>query len=118
MSFKVKDKETTTHKMESPCGNMYVTFSSEKDNNYYNIQHGKSGGCTGAFLSVISQLMKLCSRYKVPKEEIIKVFSGISCDKPFRMFFNGNKKPNLILSCVDGVGHILRNFLKKEIGDK
>ena len=64
---------------------------------------------------MISGLVKLCSKYQVPIKEVSAVFSGTSCQKPFRQGSNNGKKSTLMNSCLDAFGHILRKIpLEKE----
>lgn len=106
-----RSRKTTTNKLETSCGNIYVvspdTIINKTDYSLL-VYHGKSGDCTPAFFTVISELVKLCSKYNVPITEVSRIFSGTSCQKPFRQNLDGGKKTTLLNSCLDAIGHILR----------
>lgn len=96
-----------TQKVETGCGNMYVTINSdEKGACEIFTQMGKVGGCASAQLEAIARLTSLCLRSNVKVSSIAKQLQGIRCPSP--MWSNGN----MVTSCADSVSKSLEKFLQ------
>lgn len=96
-----------TQKIETGCGNMYITINSdEKGACEVFTQIGKVGGCASAQLEAIARLTSLCLRSNVKLSSIIRQLSGIRCPSPMW------SKGEMITSCSDGVAKSLKTFLE------
>jgi len=96
-----------TQKIETGCGNMYITINSdEKGACEVFTQIGKVGGCASAQLEAIARLTSLCLRSNVKLSSIIKQLSGIRCPSPMW------SKGEMITSCGDGVAKSLKTYLE------
>ncbi|MDO9576660.1 MAG: vitamin B12-dependent ribonucleotide reductase [Candidatus Cloacimonadales bacterium] len=96
-----------TQKLETGCGNMYVTINSdEKGACEIFTQMGKVGGCASAQLEAIARLTSLCLRSNVKVSSIARQLKGIRCPSP--MWNNGT----MITSCADSVAKSLEKFLQ------
>ncbi|KQC11645.1 MAG: ribonucleotide-diphosphate reductase subunit alpha [Candidatus Cloacimonas sp. SDB] len=97
----------TTQKIETGCGNMYITINSDKNGACEVFtQIGKVGGCASAQLEAIARLTSLCLRSNVKLSSIIKQLSGIRCPSPMW------SKGEMITSCADGVAKSLKTFME------
>lgn len=96
-----------TQKVETGCGNMYVTINSdEKGACEIFTQMGKVGGCASAQLEAIARLTSLCLRSNVKVSSIMRQLKGIRCPSP--MWNNGS----MVTSCADSVARSLEKFLQ------
>ncbi|MFC1888076.1 vitamin B12-dependent ribonucleotide reductase, partial [Candidatus Cloacimonadota bacterium] len=96
-----------TQKVETGCGNMYITINSdEKGACEVFTQIGKVGGCASAQLEAIARLTSLCLRSNVKLSSIVRQLSGIRCPSPMW------SKGEMITSCADGVAKSLKTFLE------
>lgn len=99
----------TTQKIETGCGNMYVTINSDENGACELFtQMGKVGGCASAQLEAIARLTSLCLRSNVKVSSISRQLKGIRCPSP--MWGNGE----MVTSCADSVAKALEKFLLLE----
>ena len=68
---------------------------------------GKSGGCIASHTEAISRLISLALRSGVEVEAILHQIKGIRCPSP--SWYNGGS----VLSCADGIGLALEEYLKE-----
>jgi ribonucleoside-diphosphate reductase alpha chain len=96
-----------TQKVETGCGNMYITINSD-DKGACEVftQIGKVGGCASAQLEAIARLTSLCLRSNVKLSSIVRQLSGIRCPSPMW------SKGEMVTSCADGVAKSLKTFLE------
>jgi ribonucleoside-diphosphate reductase alpha chain len=100
-----------TQKIETGCGNMYITINSdEKGACEVFTQIGKVGGCASAQLEAIARLTSLCLRSNVKLSSIVRQLSGIRCPSPMW------SKGEMITSCSDGVAKSLKTYLEVSKG--
>jgi len=96
-----------TIKVQTGCGNLYVTVSENDDVPFeVFITLGKSGGCKQAMQEAVGRLLSWGLRSGASLEEAAEQLSGLSCPMPFA---NKNK------SCIDAVGkQLLAHCTPKE----
>ncbi len=92
-----------TMKMETGCGDLYVTIN--KDNNglpfeIFN-QMGKAGGCASSQSEAIGRMVSLALRSNIDPTKVINQLKGICCHQP-RGFGEGR-----VTSCADAVAQAL-----------
>ena len=92
-----------TMKMETGCGDLYVTIN--KDNNglpfeIFN-QMGKAGGCASSQSEAIGRMVSLALRSNIDPKKVINQLKGICCHLP-RGFGEGR-----VTSCADAVAQAL-----------
>jgi len=93
-----------TVKVETGCGNLYITLNSDKDKLFEVFATlGKTGACANAQCEALTRLLTLGLRCGVPVGEYIKELDGIQCPNA-RMF----PKKDRVLSCPDAIAKILR----------
>lgn len=98
-----------THKIRSGCGNLYVTVNRDETGVCeVFVQVGKSGGCITSQSEAIGRLISLSLRSGVKLEAIAEHLAGIRCPNP--NFYQGKT----ILSCADGIAHVLENYIDGE----
>ncbi len=98
-----------THKIRSGCGNLYVTVNSdEKGVCEVFVQVGKSGGCIASQSEAVGRLISLALRSGIKLESIADHLAGIRCPSP--NFYQGQT----VLSCPDGIAHVLEKYLEGE----
>ena len=97
----------TTQRVTTGCGNLYVTIN-EDDKGLCELfsRLGKSGGCIASHTEAISRLISLALRSGVEVESILNQIKGIRCPSP--SWYNGGS----VLSCADGIGLSLEEYLK------
>lgn len=92
-------------KVETGCGNAYVTVSYLGGTVVECFMHlGKAGGCAIAQGEALLRSISIGLRYGVPVEEYVKQLSGIGCPK--QVWDNGE----LITSCPDAISRVLKRF--------
>ncbi|UCE19870.1 MAG: vitamin B12-dependent ribonucleotide reductase [Gemmatimonadota bacterium] len=99
----------TTQRVTTGCGNLYVTINEdEKGLCELFSRLGKSGGCIASHTEAISRLVSLALRSGVDVESILSQIKGIRCPSP--SWYNGGS----VLSCADGIGLSLEEYLKEK----
>jgi len=98
-----------THKIRSGCGNLYVTVNSDETGVCeVFVQVGKSGGCIASQSEAVGRLISLALRSGIKLESIADHLAGIRCPSP--NFYQGQT----VLSCPDGIAHVLEKYLEGE----
>lgn len=101
-----------THKVETGCGNIYVTVNSQSGEIFEVFATmGKSGQCGAAQSEAICRLISICLRSGIDIEAPIKQMSGIRCSS------RGLDEGIEVLSCADGIALAIKTeleLLKKE----
>ena len=97
-----------TKRIETGCGKIYMTISTDPEYKEVFLRLGKSGGCAAAFLDGVGRLITFCLNLGVEKDTIIRAFAGIRC--PHGKWSNGKE----VLSCLDGVAKLLEE-VKSEV---
>lgn len=95
-----------TMRMETGCGNLYVTTNETKDGPFELFaQIGKAGGCAASQTEAIGRLVSLALRSGVDAGAVARQLKGVRC--PFPSFNRGHK----VLSCADGIGQALARMV-------
>ncbi len=109
---RTRDKVTygMTIKMETGCGDLYVTINKDSEGNPFEVfaQLGKSGGCAASQTEAIGRLVSVALRSGISQELIVRQLKGITCDRP--RGFGKNK----MLSCADAVAKAIELYQTKE----
>jgi ribonucleoside-diphosphate reductase alpha chain len=97
-----------TYKMNTGCGNLYVTINEDQKGLCEVFTHiGKTGGCAAAQSEAVSRMISLALRSGVDVDSVIKQLGGIRCASP-RLGEEGT-----ILSCPDAIGKALSKHIGK-----
>jgi ribonucleotide reductase alpha subunit len=97
-----------TYKMNTGCGNLYVTINEDQKGLCEVFTHiGKTGGCAAAQSEAVSRMISLALRSGVDVDSVIKQLGGIRCSSP-RLGEEGT-----ILSCPDAIGKALSKHIGK-----
>ncbi len=95
-----------TTRMETGCGNLYVTTNETGDGPFELFaQIGKAGGCAASQTEAIGRLVSLSMRSGVDARAIARQLRGVRC--PYPSWNKGHK----VLSCADAIGQALDGFL-------
>jgi ribonucleoside-diphosphate reductase alpha chain len=98
----------TTQRVTTGCGNLYITINEDNKGLCELFSRlGKSGGCIASHTEAISRLISLALRSGVEVEAILHQIKGIRCPSP--SWYNGGS----VLSCADGIGLALEEYLKE-----
>ncbi|HEX5131000.1 MAG TPA: vitamin B12-dependent ribonucleotide reductase [Candidatus Krumholzibacteria bacterium] len=99
-----------TTRMETGCGNVYVTTNETADGPFELFaQIGKTGGCAASQTEAIGRLVSLSLRSGVDPRAVARQLRGVRC--PYPSWNRGNK----VLSCADAIGQALENFVSDTI---
>ena len=96
----------TTRKIETGCGNLYVTVNDDEHGPFELFaQIGKAGGCAASQTEAIGRLISLALRAGVDPGAIARQLGGVRCPSP--SWNNGDK----VFSCADGISKALAQHL-------
>ncbi|MCI0496974.1 MAG: vitamin B12-dependent ribonucleotide reductase [Thermoplasmata archaeon] len=100
-----------TLKVNSGCGNLYVTIN-EDEHGLCEVfaTMGKSGGCAAAQTEAIARLVSLALRSGIDEESLVKQLRTIRCPKPFL------GAGGMVYSCPDALAQALEEYLKEYKG--
>jgi len=104
----------TTTKVQTGCGNLYVTINEDEQGRPFEIftQMGKAGGCAASQLEAVGRLVSLALRSGLDIKSIIEQLEGIRCPSP------SWEKGGRIFSCADAIGKVVeRTLLNKKKAD-
>ena len=91
--------EGRTHKIDTPCGSLYLTLN-ENDSKLYEIRIslGKIGNCARTLLQTIAVLFSVLLQSDIPRSKILKTLENgfdANCANPF--YLDGTHYK----SCID-----------------
>lgn len=102
-----------TMRMETGCGNLYVTTNETEDGPFELFaQIGKAGGCAASQTEAIGRLVSLALRSGVDAGAIARQLKGVRC--PYPSWNRGQK----VLSCADGIGQALACMVDGCVAEK
>ena len=100
-----------TMRMETGCGNLYVTTNETEDAPFELFaQIGKAGGCAASQTEAIGRLVSLALRSGVDANAVARQLKGVRC--PYPSWNRGQK----VLSCADGIGQALARVIEDRSG--
>jgi ribonucleoside-diphosphate reductase alpha chain len=103
---------TTGHtmRMNTGCGNLYVTINEDKDGQPFELFNhmGKAGGCAASQNEAIGRLISYALRCGASMEPLIKQLKGISCHRP------AWGEDGKISSCSDAIGKALEKYFSAQ----
>jgi ribonucleoside-diphosphate reductase alpha chain len=95
-----------TTRMETGCGNLYVTTNDTEEGPFELFAHiGKTGGCAASQTEAIGRLVSLALRSGVEPRAVARQLRGVRC--PYPSWNRGHK----VLSCADAIGQALEGYL-------
>jgi len=80
MTSKDED-DSDTHYLSIGCGQMHVILAPPEKPKRITIKMEREGSCLSTLWHIISELVNLCLEFKVPLNEIKKIFEGNLCSK-------------------------------------
>lgn len=102
-----KTLEGTSTRVETGCGNLYVTVGCNgKRPIEVFATLGKAGGCSRGQNEALTRSISLGLKYGIPIKEYVEELEGIQCPMP-NMWPKGDR----ILSCADGIAKVLREYI-------
>jgi len=110
MSSRPTNNPGETHRIKVGCGWLYITICDSEYKEVF-LKLGKTGGCPAAFLQAVGMLFSKAWRAGVSLESMVKNLRSIGC--PYPSWHEGVQ----ILSCVDGIAHVLKSYCKEENKD-
>ncbi len=97
-----------TMRMETGCGNLYVTTNETHQGPFELFAHiGKTGGCAASQTEAIGRLVSLALRSGVDARAVARQLRGVRC--PYPAWNRGHK----VLSCADAIGQALETHLDR-----
>jgi len=98
-----------TEKIETGCGNLYVTINSD-DFGPCEVfaSMGKAGGCAASQLDAQARLISMALRSNVNPSAVVKQLKGMRCPSPSLLPRKGGK----VLSCSDALAKVLERYLE------
>jgi ribonucleoside-diphosphate reductase alpha chain len=101
------DNSSSTHRIKTGCGWLYITVCSGDYKEVF-FKLGKTGGCPASFLQALAMTFSMAWRAGVPLDSMVNNLQSIGC--PNSMWSEGVQ----VLSCVDGIAHVLKPYCKEE----
>jgi len=100
--------QSTTEKIGTGCGNLYITIGHNEDNKPIEVfaTLGKAGGCSQCQNEALTRAITLGLRSGIPVESYIKELKGLEC--PSKKMWPENER---VLSCPDGIARALEAFI-------
>lgn len=91
--------EGRTHKIETPCGTLYITLNQLEGKLFeVRIIKGKPGSCLRGMLETIAILLSVLLQAKIPRDKIAKtLLNRVSCNCSEIIRYKGDEYS----SCVD-----------------
>jgi ribonucleoside-diphosphate reductase alpha chain len=101
-----------TEKRRSNCGKLYITVAEVEGQAHTLLIKNKGGGCS-AMLQTVAELSAAMLRWKIPRWELVRILTGITCDAcRGRTDIDGK-------SCADIIGKVIKeNFPDEDIPNK
>lgn len=97
---------STTHKVTTGCGTMYITICGDgKRISDVIVKIGKSGGCAQAQVECIANVVSAAIREGVDPLLLADMMIGVRCSSPLFQFGDD------VLSCGDAIGKFLKGYL-------
>jgi len=99
-----------TEKIETGCGNLYVTINEDE----YGpcelfASMGKAGGCAASQLDAQARLISMSLRSNVDPYSVVKQLTGMRCPSPSLLPQKGGK----VLSCSDALAKVFERYLNE-----
>ena len=107
---------STTTKLQTEFGNLYVTVSTDEDGQPFEVFGwlGKGGSFQHGVTELACRLISLHLRRGTPVEEIIDQIQGIAEMQPFFNQIDGRSVA--VLGLGDGIAHILKSLSRTRSG--
>lgn len=100
-------KHGSTHKRQTPCGNLYVTVNVDEEGKPCEIfcRLGKPGGCAAAWMSTLGRVISSALEQGCSLPDFIKQLGGVTCH---------NQISKDELGCIHQLSVVLAKYLPKE----